>query len=225
MSQDYISKMAIAKMPYCIQSDTPGRIMRFPREHAKRTIINIRGTNCSGKTTVVERMMKLFGKTPLTNEKGRIWAYRVHFEPEFYVLGSYEKHLGGCDRISSMEKLTNGIQTLSLMGNVLFEGVLVSILTQPWVELTKQMPDCHFIFATLDTPKDLCVKRCTKRRKKEGIKHWAPNNLLNKYKAVHQAHKLLKKANLDVRHLPHDRATQNLINWMLEDRYGPGSEV
>jgi pantothenate kinase len=197
---------------------------RFPRQeknNIKRTIINVRGTNGSGKTTAVRKMLKMFGNTPLINDRDKVWAYQVHFEPEFYVLGRYVDPLDGCDRISTIEKVAEGVKTLSQKGNVLFEGILVSILTKPWIELAQSMPDAHFIFATLDTPSALCIKRVNKRRKSQGQSDdHDPKHLLMKYKAIHHAHSVLKKAGLDVRHLQHDYATQNLVNWFLEDTFG-----
>ena len=192
---------------------------RFPRTE-KRVVINIRGTNGSGKTTVMKQMINMFGNTPLLR-KEKVWAYQCHFEPRYFVLGRYEKELDGCDTIPTLGHVSEGVARLSEKGNVLFEGILVSIVTKPWVELAESLPGCRFVFATLDTPSELCVERVRERRRKMGESgSWNPKNLLVKHEAVMHAHSLLKDAGMDVRWLSHKYPTQQLINWMLEERYG-----
>jgi hypothetical protein len=197
-------------------------IHRFPRIEPKRTIINIRGCNGSGKTTLVKKFIKTMGAKPLYfPDKEKIQGYQVFFEPEVYVLGRYEKRLDGCDTYGTIEAVAQGVRDFADKGNVLFEGILVSILTKPWIKLAQSLPNTHFIFATLDTPADLCVERVRDRRKKMGIKgHYNPKNLLNKYKAVWHAHEVLKAAGMDARKLRYDYARPNLTNYFLEMEYG-----
>lgn len=191
---------------------------RYPRLAEKTTIINIRGTNGSGKSTVMTKMMKKFGSTPLIGQDGKVWAYQVHFEPEFYILGRYDTPTGGCDVISTMNEVEAGIRRLANKGHVLFEGIIISTLAGRWVKLAESMPNAKFIFATLDTALETCIAQVKKRRKETGNnKPFDPKNLIAKYRAVKGAHKNLKKAGLDVRRISHELPTNVVINYLLED--------
>jgi hypothetical protein len=193
-------------------------VKRFPRQ---RVVINIRGTNSSGKSTIVRKMMDKFSAKPAFTDKRKIWAYEVWFEPRFWVLGDYTKPLGGCDGIRTIPEVMSHVKHLATNnGNVLFEGILVSILAEPWIELAKSMTDTHFIFATLDTPLEKCIRRAEKRKEKVKNASCNPDYIRAKYQAVQETHEILKKAKLDVRRLSHTHATQTLINWLLESRYG-----
>lgn len=184
----------------------------------KKTIINIRGTNASGKTTLIKNLIRAFGSEELKRHN-RVWGYRCFFEPEFYVLGPYQNPLDGCDKLPTFRRVEKGLQKLSKLGNVLFEGVLISITHKRWVELAREMTDCHFIFATLDTPLELCIERRDERNKKMGIGRGSPKGITLKYKAVHHMHKELKKAGMDARIIDHEYATQTVINMLLEKEY------
>ena len=188
---------------------------RFPSR-----IINIRGTNGSGKTTVMKSLLRLFGSTEVRDEKGRTIAYRVHFEPGFTIVGDYDGLLGGCDTFSSMEKVSKVVEVFSREGDVLFEGILVSLLVQPWVKLASSLPQAEFIFATLNTPLEKCLERRKKRWRQEGHKgNFDPNHMIEKFYAVRDAHKRLHAAGLDTRWLDYRYTTQEVVNWLLEGRF------
>jgi hypothetical protein len=192
---------------------------RFPRKK-KSLVINIRGSNGSGKSNIMFRLMDKFGATELKNEKG-IWAYQVQFEPEFYVLGAYSTLTGGCDVIPTMRKISKGVQELALKGNVIFEGILVSVVSQHWIALAKSMPNAHFIFARLDTSKKRCIEQMVHRRKKEGYEGtYDPSHMLLKYKAVKAAQSRLEHAGMDTRSLSHSKPIHQIVNWLLEAEYG-----
>ena len=194
-------------------------VIRHPRR--KSLVINVRGTNGSGKTQLMYDFLHEFGSTPLKNKKGKVWAYRVHFEPTFYILGRYEKLDDGCDTISGMHEIADRIRKLAAMGDVLFEGIRVSMLSQAWVDLAKSMPQAHFIFATLDTPWKRIVKQIRKRRKEEGFEgKYDVSNVAIRRKAVLAAHERLEKAGMDTRWLYYKRPTHNIINWLLENEHG-----
>lgn len=168
----------------------------------------------------MKKLLRLFGNTELKNKKGRTVAYAVHFEPRFYILGDYNQLLGGCDVFSSMDAICRAVEKFSQYGDVLFEGILLSILTQPWIKLANDMPQAEFIFATLNTPLEVCLERRGERWKKEGhTRSFNPDNMTEKFYAVQKAHKRLELAGLDTRWLDYRYPNQTIVNWLLEGRF------
>lgn len=191
-----------------------------PQPRFRSLIINIRGTNASGKSEIMRKLLKLFGSTVLRDKKGRIIGYDVHFEPRFVILGDYSDLLGGCDSYPSMEAICRAVKEFSKQRDVLFEGILVSLLTAPWVELAGSLPQSDFIFATLDTPLDVCLERREKRWLQEGhTGNFNPKHMIEKFYAVRKAHKRLKAAHLNTRWLNYEYTTQTIINWLLAGRF------
>ena len=192
--------------------------MLFPRYNRFPTVINIRGTNGSGKSTIVMKLLKKFGAEPIVKD-GKVRAYKINKKTPIYVLGRYETPTGGCDTIRTQDEVSNGVRELmdKMDGDVIFEGLLISGMHSRWVELAHSRPNSHFIFAVLDTPLKKCIKRVLKRRKEKGNKKpFNPKTLIAKHKAVQSSAIALKKAKLDVRVLPHKKPVKTILKWLGE---------
>src|SRR5712664_2403301 len=133
---------------------------------AMSVIVNIRGTNGSGKSTAVTRYTESVGVAEELKENSRTWAYRL--QNGVFVLGRYTTACGGCDTIKTFAELKAAVTELASHGPVLFEGVLWSTCFKPSVELAQSLPKHHLIFAMLDTPADECLRRVLARRKQAG---------------------------------------------------------
>ncbi len=113
-------------------------------------IVNVRGTNGSGKSTAVTRYMEVIRvEEELKQGGGKTWAYRLRNGVS--VLGRYTTACGGCDTVKTFADLKAGVTELASFGPVLFEGVLWSTCFTPSVELAQSLPQHHFIFAMIDT--------------------------------------------------------------------------
>jgi hypothetical protein len=193
---------------------------RFPRlEPGSHTIINIRGGKGSGKTHLMQRLMEKFGATPLIGTDGRVWAYQVHWEPEFYILGRYDSPIGGCDVIRSMDQVQASVLNLANKGHVLFEGLLISTMSSRWIKMVNSCPDFKFIFATFKTPLEKCIKRVAERERELGNTSKNPVNIEHitaKYLAVQAAHLKLQSAGMDTRLMPSSYTVNTIVNWLLE---------
>lgn len=92
-------------------------------------IINVRGTNGSGKTTIVKKFLK-FPNTELFGVLGvkRPEAYKVKIGPRpLFVIGSYQSATGGVDALPlSATELVGLLIKYQKQGHVLFEGVVIS---------------------------------------------------------------------------------------------------
>lgn len=183
-------------------------------------VIQIRGTNGSGKSHTVFGIMKKYGKIPLRKGDGTVWAYRILCRPALYVLGRYETDCGGCDTINTMDGIYDGVHKLAeLGGDVLFEGLLCAGLHERSMVLSKDMGEKgkHCIFAFIDTSMEKCIKRVLKRRAKKGNeKVFNQTNLTSKFKQIISSRPVLEKAGLDCRTLPHKKAVETILKWRKE---------
>lgn len=206
------------------------RTPRFPRQHI---IINIRGTNGTGKTTLAKSLLESHPQEeiklwqPATEDKPpRVIGYKIATPgiPTFLV-GPYRITTGGCDAISSVcgdikpfDYICELVSKFSKEGNVVFEGAIVATVTQRWIDLAKSLPHTHFIFGFMDTPLEKCLERVAKRREKRGDpRPLDPNkSVIPKYKAVVGSEKRLKEAGMDVRTINHKEGLSTILEWLGE---------
>jgi len=148
------------------------------------TIINIRGTSGCGKSTVVRALMG-DNAEPLPNEKGRVENYRipgVDGKPDTYIIGRYETACGGCDGVKTQNEICNRVRHFSKLGNVVFEGLLISHLHSRYRDLARELGEEDFVFLFLDTPLEVCLDRVRARREARGnMKPLNPKNTTDKW--------------------------------------------
>ena len=153
-------------------------------------IICLRGTNGSGKTTTVLKIMKRYGAVPESvNNRGRANNYKMSLENGeiLHVIGCYESVTGGCDGIHEHEEIWSRIVQFAKVGHVLFEGLTVSGFYGRIGKWSEAYGD-SMVFAFLDTPVETCIERVKFRRKQRGkIDPLNPKNLIDKYRANHNS--------------------------------------
>lgn len=164
----------------------------------KHTVVNVRGTNGSGKTTAVRAILKRWPVTiaEVTHRArgDRPLVYCVHTPSgPMFMFGSYETDCGGCDTISDYKTIVPALlDKYAPKGNILFEGYLLSGAYGAVGEAMKKTEEAEHtvIFAFLDTPSDVCIKRVEARRAVRGVeKPFNPVNLLGKYGAIESVHR------------------------------------
>ena len=94
-------------------------------------IINVRGTSGSGKTTLVRKVMDLYpGKFKIyTKDRKRPLGYLLTRPGgrSLFLVGHYETDCGGCDTITSINKVYEVVEEAAAAGHdVLYEGLLIS---------------------------------------------------------------------------------------------------
>lgn len=203
---------------------------RFPRLNL---VINIRGTNASGKTTLAKNLLETFPSTPLIdpgNEK--VFAYVLDTgATKTALIGPYRITTGGYDAIDEnyykgstrADYASKVITDLSKLGNVVFEGALAATLTQRWIDLARSLPHTHWIFGFMDTPLDKCLDRMVKRRiqRKDPRPVDPSKSLLPKQRKVEASEKRLREAGMDVQTIPHEQGLETILKWLQE---GKGNE-
>lgn len=186
-------------------------------------IVNVRGCNGSGKTTIVRRFLDRLPVTALGGKPGRPAGYCVDASAwgvltPVYIVGSYENTCGGTDGIKTQEEIVQRVQKAHAHGHVLVEGLLMSKssdggLTAP------ALRDMGAIFAFLDTPWATCLTRVLARRAAAGNdKPFDPDKTMRSaYEQCHRSHELLTLAGgYDVRWLDHTNAVGEVVQYLKD---------
>lgn len=186
-------------------------------------IVNIRGCNGSGKTTVVRRFLQRLPVTPLGGKPGRPLGYRVDasswgISTPVYVVGSYENTNGGADGIKTQEEIVDRVQKAHAHGHVLVEGILMSKSSEGGV-CAPALREMGAIFAFLDTPWETCLERVLARRLAAGNeKPFDPEKTMRSaYQQCHRSAELLTLAGgYDVRWLDHTNAVGAVVQYLKD---------
>ena len=136
-------------------------------------IINIRGTNGSGKTYLVRGLIKRYHGKPLPDSKGKPAAYRL--DGNIIVIGKYDVACGGADTLpkpdkrNSMDVVENAVRYYADLGyHVIFEGLIVSSVWGRWEKLAADYPT---IFIFLDGTPEYFMKRVKSRNGGKPLKN------------------------------------------------------
>ena len=136
-------------------------------------IINIRGTNGSGKSTVVRKLMEqAVCCVPIYGILGtrRPEAYRLTVDRcprSVVVLGPYLADTGGCDCLGSYARILALFDKYRTTSHVVCEGVWLS---DTWGKLGKyfERHASEVVLVFLDTPLEECLRRLGARRAAAG---------------------------------------------------------
>lgn len=186
-------------------------------------IVNIRGCNGSGKTTIVRRFLQRLTVTPLGGKPGRPLGYRVDasswgIATPVYVVGSYENTNGGADGIKTQEEIVDRVQKAHAHGHVLVEGILMSKSSEGGV-CAPALRGMGAIFAFLDTPWETCLERVLARRLAAGNeKPFDPEKTMRSaYQQCHRSAELLTLAGgYDVRWVDHTNAVGAVVQYLKD---------
>lgn len=189
----------------------------------KHQIVNIRGCNGSGKTTVVRRFLDKLSVQPLGGKPGRPAGYQVDASPwginaPVFVVGSYENACGGADGINTQEEIADRVVKALPLGHVLVEGLLMSKSSDKG-HVAPILKKHGAIFAFLDTPWDVCLERVLARRKAAGNdKPFDPDKTMRSaYEQCHRSYELLTEAGgYDVRWLDWQDPVTRVVNYLRE---------
>lgn len=186
-------------------------------------IVNIRGCNGSGKTTIVRRFLTKLPTEPLGGKPGRPAGYRVDATPwglqlPVFVVGSYENTCGGADGIKTQEEIAERVVRAHEHGHVLVEGLLMS-KSSDGGHVAPILKQHGAIFAFLDTPWDTCLERVLARRAEAGNeKPFDPEKTMRTaYEQCHRSYELLSEAGgYDVRWLDWRDPVTGVMRYLTE---------
>jgi hypothetical protein len=190
------------------------------------TIITIKGTNGSGKSSVVRALIDHLGKVATLRFHNKDAGYRCRYgDGALFVLGKYKSACGGLDSSFSYKGAADDVMicldALAAKGHVVCEGI-IAVNYYGFGRVTRFVSEQkakgnHVIFARLDTPVELCVERVQRRRRLGGnYRPFNSEHLLHKHEALLRMQEKLREAGHDARVLPHEDPLQTLLRWLAE---------
>ena len=174
-------------------------------------IVNIRGTNGSGKSTVVKRFLKDYPTTEVFGALGpkRPEAYQVKIPGRklLYVIGPYQTATGGVDAMScTAEELIARLEKYHKKGHILFEGVVISTYYGAVGEwLQKYKGEARVVF--MDTSLALCLDGI-KERGGSGTK-----NVAGKIEAIKRVQERMSEEGIQTISLSRENAFPRIVDW------------
>lgn len=189
----------------------------------RHQVVNIRGCNGSGKTTIVRRFLERLPTTALGPRADRPLGYAVAANAwgvnvPVYVVGSYENACGGTDGIKTQDEIVDRVRRAHACGHVLVEGLLMSKSSDGGVT-APALRELGGIFAFLDTPWEVCIDRVLARRAAAGNdKPFNPDKTMRSaYEQCHRSAELLTAAGgYDVRWLFWQDPVTRVVEWLRE---------
>lgn len=171
-------------------------------------VIELRGTNGAGKSTIVHSLLTEDGKTPIYldhylasgKNSQKVLGYHLH-KIDCAICGTYETQCGGCDSIKTADDIEQRIRKFAgEYKHVIAEGITLSHTFGRYNELAVDLGDYYFLFLT--TPVEVCIKRVLQRRREKGnTKPFDPYKkmgLVTDYERVQVAYRKLKAAGRNV---------------------------
>lgn len=133
-------------------------------------IINLAGTNGSGKSTIVRGLIKgCVLKPEYADHRKTPTGYKTTFAGNpLYLIGAYEVGTGGADTIKrfGVEPIFEMIERKAREGfNVIYEGAFVMNHTRgPELLARAKKFGCEFHILLLTTPLEVCIQSIQARR-------------------------------------------------------------
>jgi hypothetical protein len=194
-------------------------------------ILNVRGTNASGKTTLVRSLLQT--PAPVGTFHTVPFGRGSHPAGPTIVLGSYASRDGGWAKTGGMDKVrTQDEAEMSVRlaaqhlreecrgGIVAFEGLLISGLFQRWMDLDLALSRAghQYVWAFMDTPLEVCYARVRSRSGKPYDAPDAFSNIDSKHAAVRRVRDRVKEAGRRVLDVDYTRPEESLAECLAELR-------
>lgn len=181
-------------------------------------IINLRGTNGSGKSTIVRALLSANPHKLCYGVLGPRYpeAYAITLPKRnrlIYLLGPYLTPTGGMDVVQPYDLIPGLISKYAVKGDVIFEGVLISKSKGAVGEHLEQWGK-NAVLIFLDTPLQVCIDSVQKRRSTRGDERTLnPHNLTEAFKGCQRVRKtLLGEDKLRVLDTSRDKAYELIMD-------------
>lgn len=182
-----------------------------------KKILKLAGTNGSGKSTVAHSLLRMYPHRTLLEEKGKPMLTLIELPRgcKLVLIGPYHTQCGGCDGIqpySDNLRLLRMAVRLQPTSDVLMEGLLIAGMGS----LGKCMLEVKThssVFATMDTPLEVCVDRVNQRRAARGKPPLESiSNIEAKYRATQRSHLTLTEQGFTTQLISHKRPVRDVLS-------------
>lgn len=184
-------------------------------------VVQLRGCNASGKSTIVRQFVERNLLTIQTIDvKGEKIQITTNKDYSIVVLGRYDKEIGGCDLFKKGTKQVYGTIVHCIKNwqpkIIVYEGVILSTLTTftRTVYNTVKAYGYKFVSLYLHRKFDNIIKLLEKRN---GGASYNINNIISKYKGCFSSYKSCKKRGLPVKKIDVDGIKFEDMYKVLED--------
>lgn len=157
-------------------------------------VIQIRGSNGAGKTTIVRQFVQRNNlEIKKVNIKGKETFISTNEKGNIVVLGRYDKKTGGCDLYENTEHVLNTIMwaIVNLKPQlIVFEGMIYSLSFKFASKVSDFVKKYNYQYVALSlyTNPDVVLERIYKRNGGKAIKE---NLIFDKIKSVRTSHNKL----------------------------------
>lgn len=178
-------------------------------------IIDIRGTNGSGKSHPIHTILKEYPhqKWVLPEHAGEEVQYTLVESLDMAIIGTYDTQCGGADGVTKQDAITNALRLLHpIYKTVVVEGSIVASVYSRWEALAREVND-DYQFWFLDTPVEECIASVMARRTANGnTKPFDPNQtLIPRHEAILRLKQRLLDAGRVVFTMSRETITPTLI--------------
>lgn len=192
------------------------------------TIVKLTGTSGSGKSTIAHWMLgnlpsKPIGKRPTTRKVARDEDYEITLADgtlmkprKIILLGNYDNQCGGCDGIQPYSRIVEKLQHYTSEfpnHNILMEGLLIRGYGSVGAFIdTLNKRKWKMVYATMDTPLEVCLERIKQRRAKKGVTEpLNPKNTEQKFKSGLADFKTLSERGFTCVWIDHKRPVKSVL--------------
>lgn len=153
--------------------------------HTGNVLVNIRGTNGSGKTYTTRKIVDgfpLIQVHKMTDDNITVYEYE-----KFFLIGSYESDCGGLDTVHDFYKVAPLALELLKSKSVLMEGLLWSSVFSAMHNLEHQAVEAGHavVWAGFTYTLDVMVERVVERRLRRGqVEPLKVSNMVHKVRPV-----------------------------------------
>jgi hypothetical protein len=198
-------------------------------------VIKLGGCNGSGKTSVARALLEKYKMRPVEFKRNKPHVYEGEaLGHQLVVLGSYASVCGGMDTISDKEErlaLVKGYAARDTKRIVFYEG-LITGKTYGAMGALSDTPGQkgHWLYAFMDTPFEVCVRRVMSRRTeraiakgmdsvdalKYGAELDAERTMRPTFKSIISTEARAREAGHKTLWLPHDKTPAQIVSVLMK---------
>lgn len=151
-------------------------------------LINIRGTNGTGKSTLMRKFMNDNPRHLNFNVNGR--NIKVLESDGNFILGDYTRDCGGLDTTKNLDEVRGLVREYIGQGNVFMEGMMYSTLYESPAGIDDEIAKLghEYYWVQINIPAQVCIDSTVERRvRNNNFDTFDPIQLIKKWRSIGSA--------------------------------------